>query len=73
MLQLSKQYKLQFLIYFIVGGRAFSYQAPLLWNQLPVQVREADTLSMFKSSGQLALVYANVLDGKVVDFVSFYL
>ncbi|TWW62397.1 hypothetical protein D4764_04G0010440 [Takifugu flavidus] len=21
-----------------MGGRAFSYQAPLLWNQLPVQV-----------------------------------
>ncbi len=32
-----------------LGGRAFSYQAPLLWNQLPVQVQEADTLSMFKS------------------------
>ncbi|XP_071329025.1 uncharacterized protein [Trachinotus anak] len=30
------------------GGRAFSYQAPLLWNQLPVWVREADTLSTFK-------------------------
>ncbi len=32
-----------------LGGRAFSCQAPLLWNQLPVQVREADTLSTFKS------------------------
>ena len=31
-----------------MGGRAFSYQAPLLWNQLPVWVREADTLSIFK-------------------------
>uniref|UniRef100_A0A8P4G3Q0 Reverse transcriptase domain-containing protein n=1 Tax=Dicentrarchus labrax TaxID=13489 RepID=A0A8P4G3Q0_DICLA len=31
------------------GARAFSYQAPLLWNQLPVVVREADTLSTFKS------------------------
>ena len=29
-----------------MGGRAFSYQAPLLWNQLPVYVREADTLSL---------------------------
>ena len=28
--------------------RAFSYQAPLLWNQLSVYVREADTLSNFK-------------------------
>ncbi|WP_438638150.1 hypothetical protein, partial [Paraclostridium dentum] len=28
-----------------MGGRAFSYQAPLLWNQLPAQIREADTLS----------------------------
>ena len=28
-----------------MGGRAFSYQAPLLWNQLPVWVQEADTLS----------------------------
>uniref|UniRef100_A0A674MKY1 BED-type domain-containing protein n=1 Tax=Takifugu rubripes TaxID=31033 RepID=A0A674MKY1_TAKRU len=31
-----------------MGGRAFSYQAPLLWNQLPVQVREADSISTFK-------------------------
>ncbi|XP_072246412.1 uncharacterized protein [Leuresthes tenuis] len=31
-----------------MGGRAFSYQAPLLWNKLPVNVREADTLSTFK-------------------------
>ena len=31
------------------GPRAFSYQAPLQWNQLPVVVREADTLSTFKS------------------------
>ena len=32
-----------------MGARAFSYQAPLLWNQLPIWVREADTLSSFKS------------------------
>ena len=32
-----------------VGARAFSYQAPLLWNHLPVSVQEADTLSTFKS------------------------
>ncbi|XP_037607481.1 uncharacterized protein LOC119477468 [Sebastes umbrosus] len=32
-----------------MGARAFSYQVPLLWNQLPVSVREADTLSTFKS------------------------
>ncbi|MEJ4599689.1 hypothetical protein SJ928_14005 [Enterococcus faecium] len=31
------------------GGRAFSYQAPLLWNQLPTSVREADSLSTFKA------------------------
>ena len=31
-----------------MGGRAFSYQAPLLWNKLPVNVQEADTLSTFK-------------------------
>uniref|UniRef100_A0A8D3CRZ4 Reverse transcriptase domain-containing protein n=1 Tax=Scophthalmus maximus TaxID=52904 RepID=A0A8D3CRZ4_SCOMX len=31
-----------------MGGRAFSHQAPLLWNQLPVCVRDADTLSTFK-------------------------
>ena len=31
------------------GARAFSYQAPLLWNHLPALVREADTLSTFKS------------------------
>ncbi|KAK0156643.1 hypothetical protein N1851_000119 [Merluccius polli] len=32
------------------GARAFSYQAPLQWNQLPVVVREADTLSTFKKT-----------------------
>uniref|UniRef100_A0A8C5GPT6 Reverse transcriptase domain-containing protein n=1 Tax=Gouania willdenowi TaxID=441366 RepID=A0A8C5GPT6_GOUWI len=31
-----------------IGGRAFSYQAPLLWNHLPTTVRGADTLSTFK-------------------------
>ena len=32
-----------------MGDRAFSYQAPLLWNHLPVWVQEADTLSTFQS------------------------
>ena len=32
-----------------MGGRAFSYQTPLLWNKLPINVREADTLSTFKT------------------------
>ena len=32
-----------------MGGRTFSYQAPLLWNQLPLSVREADTVSTFKA------------------------
>ena len=32
-----------------MGARAFSYQAPLLWSQLPVCVRETDTLPLFKS------------------------
>ena len=32
-----------------MGGTAFSYQAPLLWNLLPVWVQEADTLSMFQT------------------------
>ena len=36
-------------------GRAFIYQAPLLWNHLPVSVREADTLSTFKSALQTIL------------------
>ena len=31
------------------GARAFSYQAPLLWNHLPATVREADTVSTFKT------------------------
>ena len=31
------------------GARAFSYQAPLLWNHLPLSVREADTICTFKS------------------------
>ena len=32
-----------------VGARAFSYQAPHLWNHLPLSVREADTICRFKS------------------------
>ncbi|XP_062849601.1 uncharacterized protein LOC134311857, partial [Trichomycterus rosablanca] len=31
------------------GGRAFSYKAPQLWNNLPASVRDSDTVSMFKS------------------------
>ena len=31
------------------GGRAFFYQTPLRWNQLPIWVDEADTTSMFKT------------------------
>ena len=31
-----------------LGGRAFSYQAALLWNQLPTWFREADTTSAVK-------------------------
>lgn len=32
-----------------VGGRAFSYQAPVLWNQLPFHVKQAPTVSTFKT------------------------
>ena len=32
-----------------VGARAFIYQAPHLWNHLPLSVREADTICTFKS------------------------
>ena len=32
-----------------MGGKAFSYQAPLMWNHLQLLVREADTLSDSKS------------------------
>ena len=31
-----------------MGGRAFSYQAPLPWNQLTMTVREVEPLSVFK-------------------------
>ncbi|XP_075334697.1 uncharacterized protein LOC142396039 [Odontesthes bonariensis] len=40
-----------------MGGRAFSYQAPLLWNKLPVNVRDADTLSTFKTRLKTFLFY----------------
>ena len=30
------------------GGRVFSYQAALLWNQLATWVQEADAISAFK-------------------------
>ena len=32
-----------------VGARAFSYQAPILWNQLPANIKECDTVSTFKT------------------------
>src|SRR4029434_6027042 len=32
-----------------VGRRACSYRAPLLWNNLPASIRDADTLPIFKS------------------------
>ena len=32
-----------------IGGRAFSYRAPLLWNTFPAHVRGTDTDSLFKA------------------------
>ena len=32
-----------------VSGRAFSYQPSLLWNNLPIEICGADSLSIFKS------------------------
>ena len=32
-----------------IGGRAFKHQAPQLWNLLPISIREADTLNIFKT------------------------
>ena len=32
------------------GDRAFSVAAPVLWNALPINIKEAETLSYFKSS-----------------------
>jgi hypothetical protein len=31
------------------GWRAFSYSAPFLWNGLPTHVRDADSITTFKS------------------------
>ncbi|KAL6455951.1 hypothetical protein MHYP_G00358020 [Metynnis hypsauchen] len=31
------------------GGRAFSYKAPKLWNDLPENVRDSDSVSIFKT------------------------
>lgn len=31
------------------GGRAFSYRAPLLWNGLPLDIKEATSTAIFKS------------------------
>ena len=31
------------------GGKAFSYRAQFLWNGLPTHVRDAESLSLFKS------------------------
>uniref|UniRef100_G3Q1T6 Uncharacterized protein n=1 Tax=Gasterosteus aculeatus TaxID=69293 RepID=G3Q1T6_GASAC len=35
-----------------LGARAFSYQAPLLWNQVPLSVRGADSVSTFSPGGR---------------------
>ena len=32
------------------GNRSFSYQAPVIWNQLPYSVRHSSSLALFKSS-----------------------
>lgn len=40
-----------------IGGRAFSYQAHLLWNHLPAQVQEADALFTFKTTVGLKLSF----------------
>ena len=32
-----------------IGGRAFSYQAPLLWNDFSNEIRRADSLLRLKS------------------------
>ena len=32
------------------GQRAFSYAAPLLWNELPLDIRCKDTVNAFKSA-----------------------
>lgn len=32
-----------------MGGQAFGYSVALVWNQLPVQVNAADSLSTFKT------------------------
>ena len=32
------------------GGRAFTARAPLLWNQLPLEIKRASSVATFKSS-----------------------
>ena len=31
-----------------LGGRAFAYSGPMLWNSLPLSVRESASLKLFK-------------------------
>ena len=52
-----------------LGGGAFGCQAPLLWNQLPVQVQGPDKLSMLKmrvTDGQL-IIWLEIVD---LDFLA---
>ena len=30
------------------GGRAFAAQAPFLWNKLPLEIKQASSVSVFK-------------------------
>ena len=32
------------------GGRAFNFTAPMLWNQLPLMVRQSETVEIFKKN-----------------------
>lgn len=33
----------------VIGERAFAVEAPVLWNSLPVDIRSAESVSVFKS------------------------
>jgi len=56
-----------------MGARAFRYQAPpLLWNQLPPSVREADTVTSFKSE-DFPLYYLRIENAEGNVLIAVYL
>ena len=55
-----------------MGGRAFSYRAPILWNNLPRHLRASDTLSLNAGSKLIYLANPIAKWSTVLEMVGRY-